>query len=315
MTWVAWRQHRGQLAVAVFATLAFGLLVVVTGWPLHDAVAQLTPACRDGADATAACHDLRARIEAQFGATSALIVVAGAALPPVIGVFFGAPLVAREYEQGTYRLAWTQSIGRERWLLVKTGFLGGALVVLAVAIDGLSGWWRGPLDTLDGTAWAAYDAEGAVPVAATLLAFAVGVSIGAIARRSVAAIALGVAVVAGLKAVLLFVARPYLFETPLTASWPPGPTPPIATVPGWFIDLYPVSATGERLSSAELVAVVQATGASDPTQGMLLAGVTWTQVYQPADRFWPFQSIEAALLLVLAMILLAISTWWIARRT
>ena len=30
--------------------------------------------------------------------------------PVVIGIFWGAPLIAREYETGTYHLAWNQSI-------------------------------------------------------------------------------------------------------------------------------------------------------------------------------------------------------------
>ena len=32
--------------------------------------------------------------------------------PALIGLFFGAPLIARELETGTFRLAWTQSVTR-----------------------------------------------------------------------------------------------------------------------------------------------------------------------------------------------------------
>jgi len=35
-------------------------------------------------------------------------------------LFIGAPLLAREFEHGTFRLAWTQGISRRRWLLSKT---------------------------------------------------------------------------------------------------------------------------------------------------------------------------------------------------
>jgi hypothetical protein len=41
--------------------------------------------------------------------------------PGLIGMFWGAPLVAREFETGTFRLAWTQGITRTRWLAVKIG--------------------------------------------------------------------------------------------------------------------------------------------------------------------------------------------------
>jgi hypothetical protein len=315
MTWVAWRQHRSQLAIAALLTAVFGVVIVVTGLPLHDALANLTPACLGGADTGAACQGLRDTIEAQFEPASTVVVLTGAILPALIGVFIGAPLVAREYEQGTYRLAWTQSIGRERWLLVKIAVLGAAVIAIGVAFVALVAWWRGPLDTLEATPWAAYDAEALAPMATTLLGFMAGVTAGGVIRRSVPAIAVAFAALAGLKWVVISFVRPYLFMTPLTASWPPGVRPPVASVPGWYFDLYPVSATGQHLSSAELVAVVQATGADDPTRGMQLAGVTWTQVYQPADRFWPFQSIEAALLLLVALALLVLATWWIARRT
>ncbi len=315
MIWVTSRQHRGQLLVAGLVTLAFGVLILITGMPLHDATARLDAHCLGGGDPSAACRDLRATIQSQFGPMSAAIVMAGAILPVLIGVFLGAPLVAREYEVGTYRLAWTQSIGRERWLIIKTTVLVAGLVLLAIAIDLFVGWWRGPLDTLDGTPWAAFDAEGIVSPAATVFGFALGVGIGAVVRRSVAAIAIAFAAISVTKWLLISFARPYLFAAPLTASWPPGAQPPTATVPGWYFDLYPVSAAGQHLTSAELVAVVQRTGADDPTRGMQMAGVTWTQVFQPADRYWQFQLIEAGLLMVAAVLLLAAATWWIARRT
>src|SRR5258708_10412989 len=53
-------------------------------------------------------------------------------VPALIGFFWGAPLVARELETGTYRLAWTQ-ITRTRWIAVKLGLLG--LASMAVARD------------------------------------------------------------------------------------------------------------------------------------------------------------------------------------
>ena len=45
-------------------------------------------------------------------------------VPAVIGIFWGAPMIAREIEAGTYRLVWTQSITRTRWLVSKLGVAG-----------------------------------------------------------------------------------------------------------------------------------------------------------------------------------------------
>ena len=50
-------------------------------------------------------------------------------VPALIGIFWGAPLVARELETGTFRLAWTQSVTRTRWLAVKLAVLGLGSVI------------------------------------------------------------------------------------------------------------------------------------------------------------------------------------------
>ena len=42
-----------------------------------------------------------------------------AVVPAVVGAFWGAPLVARELEAGTHRLAWNQAVTRTRWLTTK----------------------------------------------------------------------------------------------------------------------------------------------------------------------------------------------------
>ena len=52
-------------------------------------------------------------------------------LPALIGLFWGAPLIARELEAGTHRLVWNQSITRTRWLAVKLGLTGLAAMVAA----------------------------------------------------------------------------------------------------------------------------------------------------------------------------------------
>ena len=53
-----------------------------------------------------------------------------AAVPITIGMFLGAPLLAREYADGTRRFAWTQDAGRLRPVPgLKVVLLG--LVVLA----------------------------------------------------------------------------------------------------------------------------------------------------------------------------------------
>lgn len=78
---------------------------------------------------------------------STIIGVTGwfAFLPVVIAVIFAAPFVL-ELERGTYRLAWTQSITRRRWLAAKlTIALGGAGLAAAITAALLT-WWRRPIE-------------------------------------------------------------------------------------------------------------------------------------------------------------------------
>jgi hypothetical protein len=54
--------------------------------------------------------------------------------------------VARELETGTYRLAWTQSVTRTRWLAVKLGVVGLTSVAVAGLLSLMVTWWSSPID-------------------------------------------------------------------------------------------------------------------------------------------------------------------------
>ena len=82
-------------------------------------------------------------------------------LPALIGAFVGAPLVAREFETGTWRLASTQAVPRGRWLTVKILLLGLGILLLTTSLAAVFGWYRAPLDALQGRFNAnSYDFEG-----------------------------------------------------------------------------------------------------------------------------------------------------------
>ena len=65
--------------------------------------------------------------------------------PAIIGIFWGAPLIARELETGTCRLAWNQSITRTRWLTVKLVLIGVAAMAVTEAFSLLQTWWTAPI--------------------------------------------------------------------------------------------------------------------------------------------------------------------------
>src|SRR5258708_15955985 len=112
------------------------------------------------------------------------------ALPALLAVFVAAPLVAREVEQGTHTLAWTQSITRIRWFTVKAVVLGVASVTAALALSVLMCWWQQPLGGLFGSgSWSFFDTFGPAPIAYAVFALALCLTASVLIRRVVPAMA------------------------------------------------------------------------------------------------------------------------------
>ena len=112
-------------------------------------------------------------------------------VPVVIGMFWGAPLVARELETGTFRLAWTQSVTRLRWLLVKLGLVGLASAVVGGLLSLMVSWWFSPIDKVSANRFspAAFGMHGFVPAGYALFAFVLGATVGVLFRRTLPAMA------------------------------------------------------------------------------------------------------------------------------
>src|SRR5260370_19822840 len=146
MGWITWRQHRATLLGAGILLGACALTLGVTGLNMHAAYARLAQAgCPlAGALVTSRCGVLET---AYIGAFSPLpsnaqaVPVALLVVPLLIGVFAGAPLLAREYETGTFRFAWTQAAGRARWAAGKLALLGVPLTAAGGAFGALASWW------------------------------------------------------------------------------------------------------------------------------------------------------------------------------
>jgi hypothetical protein len=76
------------------------------------------------------------------------LVYATMAIPLLFGLFWGAPLLAREFEDGTHNLAWTQGVTRRRWLSGNAAWALLAAPVWVAAMAALVSWWRGPENAL-----------------------------------------------------------------------------------------------------------------------------------------------------------------------
>ena len=106
-------------------------------------------------------------------------------------MFWGAPLVARELESGTYRLAWTQSVTRRRWLSTRVALVGVAALAVAGVASWLVSWWFAPLDAVNMNRFdpGIFTARGIVAIGYAAFAFALGVAAGALTRRTLPAMA------------------------------------------------------------------------------------------------------------------------------
>jgi ABC-2 family transporter protein len=196
MIWFTWRQFRTQTWITVGALAALGVVLVITGRSIADAYADANVAACDSDCATAINNFLHQVTTSTSGtvydlATSILYVV-----PALIGIFWGAPLLARELETGTHRLAWNQSVTRTRWLATKLAIVGAA----AAATVGLLSWavtsWAHQIDQATGVRItpALFAARGIVPIGYALFAFTLGVTAGMLIRRTVPAMAATLAI-------------------------------------------------------------------------------------------------------------------------
>ena len=153
MTWLTFRQFRAQGIAALAAVTVLAVAYGYTGPHLADLYSKSgLRGCGSGPHclslASAFMKSVRADqvYPALFFAGMLILVI----LPAVIGAFWGAPLVARELEAGTYRLAWNQDVTRTRWMAVKLGLVGLATIATSGVVSLLFSWWAGPINAAGG---------------------------------------------------------------------------------------------------------------------------------------------------------------------
>ncbi|GAA4698809.1 ABC transporter permease subunit [Nocardioides conyzicola] len=212
MIWLTWRQFRTQLLIAVGLAAAACVVLAVTG-----------PRLADLASRDVSIYDLLTSNDRLLFYGGVLLL---AVAPPLIGVFWGAPLVARELETGTFRLVWNQSVTRSRWLAVKLGLSVLATVVVVGALSLAITWWAHPLDGVTGAQHGSlplrltpvsFAMRGLVPVGYAVFALLLGTLLGLVLRRSLPAMALTLAVYVCVQVAVPLWVRPHL--VPATTSY------------------------------------------------------------------------------------------------
>jgi hypothetical protein len=313
LPWVTWRQHRVALAGAVVLLGGFGLFMLISGLAMHSEYTRLgLSTCGKLSDP--GCEVPLRIFQHEWGNWARQLPQFLTFLPGLLGVFVGAPVVARELESGTFRFAWTQGRNRVQWIVAKLVLVGAVLTLLALGFSALFSWWYGPFGSLIGRmgSGGAYEVAGIVFAARTLFGFMLGTLLGALIRRTVPAMA---ATAAGWLAVgwpSVVYLRP-LIQTPITAM--DGPF--AISGGGWVINTWAQDAAGHHVNQGRLFDQARASGADSPAKFQAWMDqhhyTNWVS-YQPESRFWHFQIVEASAYVTLALLLGGATIWWLHRR-
>ena len=326
LAWVTQRQRRGVVIGTSVLLGVFAVYLLVMAIIQNNAYAAVQ-ACHPAA--ALKCQSLAQAFSRDYwgGGAGSVIQSGGAqtvstlifALPVLLGAFVGAPVLAREFESGTFRFAWTQGAGRTRWAVSTVLLPAVALTVAAGAFTALFYWYFRPFiagGQVSEMLPLAFALLGVAFAAWTLFAFALSAFLGTLLRRTLPAIAVTLVVFIVLAIATATGIRPH-YMTPVTVSgWNN------SAGAGWVLSSYAKSPSGQILSQgdmnglvAHMPASVQNSQSPDAFNNWLTQhGYTLWQTVQPDSRFWPFQLIEGGWLLVVSALLIGGTLWMVRRR-
>ncbi|WP_433261688.1 ABC transporter permease subunit [Micromonospora vinacea] len=336
MIWMTWRQFRTP-ALATGALLLVLLGGLALTWAEVTELATQTgytgcqgDACREAGEAFLQALQPGWASEFHIAAIGALYL-----LPALVGIFWGAPLVARELESGTYRMVFSQSVSRGRWLLVKLAAGCGAAALGAGLLSLVLTEWAQPIDgaSADRMNPLVFAARGIVPIGYATLAFVVGVATGLLLRRTLGAMAVTLLVVISLQIAAPFVVRPWLAQ-PVTTVSPlqfdgdygisMSPDTGRMTVHfqperrgDWIVSSTTITSTGAEFTGpADMTQCgPRASGGREACQSWLgKQNLSLKVSYVPGSKFWDLQWREFGLLFALTVVLSLFSLWWVRRR-
>jgi hypothetical protein len=341
MMWLTWRQFRAQAIVATVGLAAMAIMLTVTGIQLaHHFDTSGIAGCHAHGNCAQAANAFLTTLRASSYQVVFLIAVGLTyAVPALIGIFWGAPLIAREVEAGTLRLAWNQSVTRTRWLAVKVGLIGLVAMAIAGLLSLLTGWWANPVyeASLKATGRptginrfppALFGISGIAPIGYAAFGFALGLTFGVLIRRTLPAMAATLAAFGGIQVAWPLFVRPHLL-TPLSSIAPIVPSEintllvdpshhmfvqGMVNKPGaWVLSNQTVDAAGHPFTGpATQACITGSPQACNASLGKLHLRQLIT--FQPASRYWAFQWYETAIFMALALLLVAYCYWRVSRR-
>jgi hypothetical protein len=313
LIWLTWRQHRWPIVVSAVITVVLVILMLMTASDLasmaHTCLTAPADQCRRDKTEPTPSH-------ATYLMNSVVF------LPVLVAVFWGVPLLAREFEQRTLPLAWSQDVSRLQWLAGKTavmivlvGTMGTALAAASIHLAYEYHAYTSE-SLFDGTQ---FQAGGWMPLTLGLAWLAVGIAAGAATRRVLVAIA----VVGGLwivRMVGMVQLRPNLM-TPISLIKPVAIGRPERSGPSFTFSNDMDVTSGSALldvhgaTHPEAQVMDDWCGSADDVNACLHQhGILGHVVrYQPGSRMGTFHLIENGMNLGLFVIALAIA-WWCVKK-
>jgi len=323
MTWLVWRQYRAQAAIASVLLAAAAAVILADGFQIASHWHSVLVAC----SGNSACLQQQVLFNGVVSDLPDISLI----VPAVLGMLWGAPLVAHELESRTSDFAWAQSVTRTRWLAVKAGWLLLAATASGGAIGALTTWWSGPANAQSASAFmpGQFDTQGIVPIGYAVFAMALGIAAGTVTRRTLPAVAVVLGGFIALRLVISDFVRPHYMAAVttyyhVTSSFTPSGQ-------AWVLAQGAVSKTGVVVpvgwgalgnalpaSCQKLLNAAPETKSGAGTSGvfscMQAHGWRGFATYQPASRYWPFQGIETGIYVLLAAALIAVTFVVVRRR-
>ncbi|MBB5893521.1 hypothetical protein [Kutzneria kofuensis] len=283
MTWLTWRIERGKVLVG--AALVLVAAAVLLTMSVNGPVAMTS-----------------ARVAVTIGPPAFAVVVA---------VFWGAPLVAREYEQRTYLLLWSRERPATRWLALRVAHLLLPLVALTFVVTMVA---QLTLHRMNATTTGFqpapdYDLWPPMQLATVLAGFALGVLVGVLVRNVVVSMGITLVGYAALRLFVGVIARPHLLP-PLRLI------DKVRPVGSMFVSGGYLDRDGQELSVAAVQALCtgQHPVVAAQDQCLVAHGIAHAYVdIQPVSRLTDLRLVEFGGYAVLAVVLFA-AAWLMLRR-
>ncbi|MFC3894127.1 ABC transporter permease [Lentzea rhizosphaerae] len=285
MTWVAWRQQRLQIFLSLGIIVGLAAVMTIVRFDAQSITDERL-------------------VDERYGTYVNYLRLVLLALPVLLGVFTGGPLFGREIEHGTHVFSLTQSIGRTRWWASKIVVAGLPVIAGMTLLGLLNSWASAPLRAVmfgGRLVTPTFEIEGLTLGAYTALAFTLSATIGLLVRNTLAAMVITVVAYVPLIGLVGNALRP-AYATPVTSTDDKMPAG------AWIVSSSYVDAAG---NPAPFSPAACTTGIPEC---MRAQGVVRQVGFQPDDRFWSFQAIEAGLFVALAALVVGAGAWAVHHR-